>query len=636
MNQYKMLFQTNNNQIKRWMLPKPINNNEINNCIINSTLQKVLCRRGINLEADLVDFINPSELPNPENHFKDLNKATMRIIKACNNNENVAICGDYDADGITSTVLLVELLNKLGANTLSYIPSRQDDGYGLNLKMVNDINRKEVKLIITVDNGISAFEAIKRAKEYDIDVIITDHHKMPDVKLDIYALIHPEISPHNSPYKYLAGVGIAYMLAKNICKILAFDINSTSADVLFCIGTVADMAPIVGANRKWLKDFLPKIKSTVNPGIKTILKKLSIDNIDISSDDIGYKIAPLINAVGRIGDPNLVINLLTNSSTKSINQLTNECFAINKDRKKLTEIVEKEALIIATKEFNKNSKFLVISKKEWHPGIIGIVAARIADKFNLPTAILSTADDGLFRGSIRSNSKLKVNLALNECNDLLIAHGGHSAAAGFTVKVENINLLRERLNNIAIREFRNCNLDKTINPDAYLRLSDINNDFYSELLLLGPFGTWNKAPLFWTRKCRVVSIYILKGNHAKMILDDGTGVIDAIKWNYQSNLKINELIDVAFHLEINYWKKVKTFQINIVDIKKYQHIIDLHLHKRLYKCQMSKDMKIQITNSKGQFISSDNEYLTNKSNKSQDKFARKILSFAEIALGRTA
>ena len=631
-----MLLKTNNNQINRWMLPKPINNNEIKNCVINSTLQKVMCRRGINLDADLVDFIKPSELPNPEDHFQDLNKATMRIIEACNNNENIAICGDYDADGITSTVLLVELLNKIGANIFSYIPSRQDDGYGLNIKMINDINRNEVKLIITVDNGISAFEAIKRAKELDIDLIITDHHKIPDNKLDIFALIHPERSPQNSPYKYLAGVGIAYMLANNICKYFAFDINNTSADVLFCIGTVADMAPLVGANRKWLKDFLPKIKSTDNPGIKTILRKLSIDKIDISSDDIGYKIAPLINAVGRIGDPNIVIDLLTNSSPKSINQLTKECFAMNKERKKLTELVEKEALIIATNEFNNNRKFLVISKKEWHPGIIGIVAARIVDKFNLPTAILSTADDGIFRGSIRSNNKLKVNLALNECKDILIAHGGHSAAAGFTIKEENINLLKDKLNNIAIREFQNCNLDKSINPDAYLHLRDINEKFYSELLLLGPFGTWNKAPLFWTRKCRIVNIYKLKGNHAKLKLDDGTGIIDAIKWNYSSNLEINELIDVAFHIEINHWKKVKTLQLNIVDIKKYNKIIDLQLHKRLYKCQLSKDKKIQITNSQGQFISSDLANFSRKSNRGHDKFARKILSFAEIALGRTA
>ena len=213
-----MLLKTENNQIKSWILPKPISNFEINNCPINYTLQKVLCRRGINLEEGLVDFITPLDLPNPEHHFNELYKASERIIKACNCSEKIAICGDYDADGITSTVLLVELLSKLGSKAFAYIPSRQDEGYGLNTNMINDIYKKDIKLIITVDNGISAFEAIKRSKELDIDLIITDHHKIPDINIDCFALIHPEQSPKNSPYKCLAGVGIAYMLANNLCN----------------------------------------------------------------------------------------------------------------------------------------------------------------------------------------------------------------------------------------------------------------------------------------------------------------------------------------------------------------------------------------------------------------------------------
>ncbi len=228
---------TDNNQIKRWILPKPISKVEINDCAINYTLQKVLCRRGLNLEEELTDFITPLELPNPEFHFNDLNKATERIIQACNSKEKIAICGDYDADGITSTVLLVELLANLGAHPFSYIPSRQDDGYGLNVKMINDIYSKDIKLVITVDNGISAFDAIHRSNDLDIDLIITDHHKIPDKTIDCFALIHPERSPINSPYRSLAGVGIAYMIAMNICKKLNFDREKTTAVVLLCIAT---------------------------------------------------------------------------------------------------------------------------------------------------------------------------------------------------------------------------------------------------------------------------------------------------------------------------------------------------------------------------------------------------------------
>jgi len=258
------------------------------------------------------------------------------------------------------------------------------------------------------------------------------------------------------------------------------------------------------------------------------------------------------------------------------------------------------------------------------------------EKFNLPTAIISAANDGTYRGSIRSNNLLKVNIALDECSEILIAHGGHSAAAGFTIKEENILRLKDMLNNIAVRELQSKNLSISINPDANLCLRDINQDFYRQLMLIGPFGIMNKAPIFWTRKCRIIELYNLKGNHLKMTLHDGTAFIDAIKWNYSVKLKTNDLIDIAFHIEINKWKKSKKLQLNIIDIKKHSKIIDLQLHKRIYKCQLMEDMKILITNSQGQCINSDLMDYTEEEDEQKVVFAKKILSFAEIALGKTA
>ncbi len=614
----------------------PINDDELINICFNYTLQKVLIRRGIDLKNELEKYISPSELPNPEDHFNELYKASSRIIKACRRKEQIAICGDYDADGITSTALLVELLSTLGAKVKSYIPSRQDEGYGLNLSMINEINKQEIKLVVTVDNGVSAFDAIKRSKELGIDLIITDHHKIPNIKLDMFALIHPENTPFNSPYKYLAGVGIAFLLAKNICKKLNFDINNTTANAFFCIGTVADMAPLKGANRKWLKECLPTINKTSNKGIKSIMKKLSIDNIDITSEVIGYKIAPLINAVGRIGDPKMIIDLFTSDSKVYIDKLAKDCFELNKERKRITLLTEQEALEIAQREYKCDKKFLVLMKREWHPGIIGIVAARMVDKFNLPTAILAKANDGTFRGSIRSNNKLKVNIALEECSDILIAHGGHSAAAGFSIKEENIQSLREKLNEIAYREFENIDLNKVINPDAYLSFLDINLDFYNQLNLIGPFGIMNPKPIFWTRKCKIIDIYKLKGNHLKMTLNDGTNTVHAIKWNGSIKLNKNDLIDIAFYIEINRWKQQDKIQLNIVDIKNHKDIVDLKVHNKNYKCQLIDNKNILITNTNGQSISSDSSTLPENLNTKQIVFAKKILSFAEIALGKAA
>ena len=627
---------TDTNKITSWILPKPVNKDEIPDCELNYTLQKVLFRRGINIDEEISDYLTPTELPDPEKHFNELNKATLRIINACYRKEKIAICGDYDADGITSTALLVELLTILGAKAIPYIPSRKDEGYGLNLNMIDDIYKNEIKLIITVDNGVSAFDAINKSNELDIDLIITDHHKIPNKKLKIFALIHPEKSPNDSPYKFLAGVGIAYMLAMNICNKLNFNLKKTTANVLFCIGTVADMAPLIGANRKWLKEYLPEINTTENAGIISILKKLGLNDSNISADDIGFKIAPLINAVGRIDDPKLIIELLTNSCNRSIDTLIKECFAINKERKRITSLIEKEALQIACYEYELDRKFLVLTKREWHPGIIGIVAARIVDKFNLPTAILSAANNGTFRGSIRSNNKINVNLALNECKNLLIAHGGHSAAAGFSIHEENIPKLKEMLNNIATRELKDCNLKRSINPDAYLCLNDVNKDFYRQLMLMGPFGIMNKAPIFWTRKCKITDIYKLKGNHIKMKIDDGTGIIDAIKWNFSTKLKTNDLIDIAYYIEINKWKKTNKLQLNLIDIKRYNKIVDLQLHDCNYKCRLTDDLKIKIKNSKGECICSDLSTSSEKKNATQEIFAKKILSFAEIALGITA
>ncbi|WP_269605631.1 single-stranded-DNA-specific exonuclease RecJ [Prochlorococcus marinus] len=629
-------MKTDYDQLTRWILPKPINDDELDIINLNYTLQKVLIRRGIDLNNEFDEYISPSELPNPEHHFNELSKASLRIIEACSRKEQIAICGDYDADGITSTVLLVELLSTLGARVKPYIPSRQDEGYGLNLNMINEINNEKTTLIITVDNGISAFDAIKKSNELGIDLIITDHHKIPDVQLDIFSLIHPELTPIYSPYKYLAGVGIAFLLAKNICNKLNFDINRTAANALFCIGTVADMAPLKGANRKWLKESLPKINTTTNKGIKSILKNLSIDQIALTSDDIGYKIAPLINAVGRIGDPLLVIDLLTNESNKYVDKLTKECFAINRERKRITALIEQEAIEIALSEYKDNNKFLVLKKKEWHPGIIGIVAARIVDKFNLPTAIIAKTNDGMFRGSIRSNNILNVNRALDECSDLLIAHGGHSAAAGFSIKEENISMLREKLNKIANREFKNIDLNKSIKPDAYLSFVDINYDFYKQLSLIGPFGMMNPAPIFWTRKCKIINIYKLKGDHLKMILNDGTCSIDAIKWNGSMELNNNDLIDIAFYIEINRWHGTEKLQLNIIDIKKHKDIIDLKMHNHLYKCQINDNKDILITNVKGQCISSDASISSKDLNIKQIVFAKKILTYAEVALGKAA
>ncbi len=624
-----------NNDIKKWILPKPININLKSKLIFSQTLQKVLIRRGIIIEKELNEYLFPPNLPNMDSHFQDLNKASERIIQACNVKDKIAICGDYDADGITSTYLLVELLSDLGADAIPYIPSRKEDGYGLNTKMIDEIYKKGIRLVITVDNGISAFEAIQHSRSLGIDLIITDHHKIPDKQLDFFALIHPEKAPIDSPYKYLAGVGIAYMLAKYICNIKKINIDDTSANVLFCIGTIADMAPLLGANRKWLKECLPKIRNCKNIGIRAIFRKLNFDKTGITTNDIGYKIAPVINAVGRIDDPGLIIDLFTSNSEKESNKLANKCIAVNKLRRTMTLQIEDEAIDIINKTKDNKTNFIVVTKSDWHIGVIGIVAARILEKYNLPTAILSEANDGLYRGSIRSNHLLKANKVLYECDYLLESYGGHSAAGGFTIKKENIKKLENKLNKLACVAINNMNIEKVIKPEAHLKFKQINYQLYDQLELLGPFGMKNEQPVFWSCGCTLEDIYIINQKHTKLSLSDGTGIIDGIKWNYKKNLQIKDKIDIAFHIEKNNWKHSSKLQLNILDVKKHTNIKNIHLHNRLYTCKLNGNNDIIIKNNIGNCISSDIIENLNFSSKKEELFAKKILSFAEIALGES-
>ncbi len=624
-----------NSLIKSWILPEPIDKKYNSNINIDYILQRVLIRRGIDLEEELDIFIKPSFLPKAEQHFPELDKASNRIIEACKKKQKIAVCGDYDADGMTSTVLLVEVLSILGGDIIPYIPSRKEDGYGLNIKMINAININNIKLIITVDNGISAIKAIEKANEFNIDLIITDHHKIPINKPKIFALVHPEMTPVNSPYKYLAGVGIAYMIAKSICKKTNVNIENSSAIELFCIGTVADMAPLVGANRMWLKDGLTKFKSTKNKGLIAIIKKLGISQSSITTEEIGYKIAPLINAVGRIGEPQLAIKLLTSKSEILCKELTNICMETNKERRRITDETVKEAINYIENNIETQPNFLVISKDNWHGGIIGIVAARLLEKFNTPTAILGGKEDGLYRGSVRSNNLLKVNEALKECSDLLESYGGHSAAGGFSIKEENIPILNDTLNKIAMRDLVRLDNSKSIYPDAHLDFDNINYDFYNQLESIGPYGIKNPRPVFWTRNCTILEIYKLKGTHIKLKLDQKSTIIEAIKWNNLDIINIKDKIDIAYYLEINRWKQKTKLQINILAIKKYNDVIDLVLHEKLYKCCLLDDQKIKISNEKGEFITS-NDLKHLKRNKTHKIFFTKLFSFAEIALGVAA
>ncbi len=560
-------------------------------------IKKILINRGLNSHKDIEEYINPSPLPNPLAHFPDLQKATTRIIESITSKDKIAICGDYDADGMTSTALIVDVIKKLKGQPIPFIPSRIDEGYGLNKSIVKQIHNEGINLIITVDNGVSASTAIKEAKLLGIDIILTDHHKINESLDDIYALVHPEVTPINSPYKSLAGVGVAYILAQQLAiQLNQENVLNISRDLL-CVGTIADMASLNGANRYWLKKWLHLLSKTECLGLKGLIKNARITNSTITSTDISYRIAPRINSIGRIDDPKLIIDLFLETNESSIKHKLKECEDINKRRKKISKAIEEEAMSILGKENNKIGSFILLAQSHWHHGVIGIVAARLSNIYNKPTAIVSSEGGGIFRGSVRSPKGFNIINALNKCSDLLEKYGGHKSAAGFSVNSSNLVKLENKLQSIA-EEWYNCkNNINNLSPECHLSFSEINDFFIEEYIKLEPFGIGNEKPIFWSRGINVIKYN--RGYLGQLILSlkQDDNILEAIIWdNIYSGDRFDKKIDIAFNIDYKTTKKGTIISLNIIDYRITEEKVAFKINNRIYRCYLDKKHLLTIEN----------------------------------------
>ena len=398
-------------------------------------LKAVLFRRGLETSTSLDALLRDQTLPAAHDHFPELQAALQRLKTACHDHEPIAICGDYDADGMTSTALLMRAFAAMGAAPQAAIPSRMADGYGLNPGMVEELHTAGVRLLVTVDNGVAAHEALTRAEELDVEVILTDHHTLPASRPKALALIHPATTPKGSPYAGLAGVGLAYVLARELAAELNKPEAISTARDLFCIGTVADMAPLTGANRVLLKDGLKHLHRSRCAGVQALQQLAGLGDRPLRADDIGFQLAPRINAVGRIGEPSLVVDLLTADDPNQAFELGRRCDALNRQRRELCDAIEAEAIALLDSDPSPLPAFLLLAQSHWHHGVIGIVAARLVERYQRPAALLASDSDGLMRASVRAPEGFAVDQALQHCSALLERHGGHPAAGGFTVRM---------------------------------------------------------------------------------------------------------------------------------------------------------------------------------------------------------
>ena len=562
-------------------------------------LVAVLQRRGVQSEEELQSLLQPDPAPEAKAHFPDLELAVQRLLQACREGQALAVCGDYDADGMTSTALLVGVLSRLGAKPQAAIPSRQSEGYGLNAAMVERLAEQGVRLLVTVDNGISAREALERADALGLEVIVTDHHTIPPQRPPLLALLHPALTPPSSPYRGLAGVGLAYVLAAAVAERLRNPQALRTALDLFCIGTIADMAPLTGVNRRWLQEGLPQLNRSQLPGLRALAELAGLEDRPIDSQGVGFRLAPRLNAVGRLADPQLAVELLTTADADRALELAERCEQLNRQRRELCDGIEAEANALVEADGDQRPAFLLLAQNHWHHGVIGIVAARLVERWGLPVALLAGEGDGRLRSSVRAPEGFAVDAALQACADLLERFGGHPAAGGFTVQATEVAALHERLNGLANDWLAGREHALVVRPEALLPLEQIDRDFLQQLRRLEPFGAANPSPLFWARHCKVKRQRLLRGGHLLLELAVPTGSLSAIAWRWSGPEPSSPTLDLAFRLKEDHWQGQPRLQLALEALRpSLQERVTLWRRQRCYQCERQGDALV-IRNSEG-------------------------------------
>ena len=585
-----------------WSLPAVVGSDPLAGLNLPLALRCLLQRRGFTTESAAEAVLNPMDLPDPSEHFPDLERALVRLELSCRLGEKVAICGDYDADGMTSTALLLRALTALGADPVPAIPSRMEDGYGLNRGMVETLNQQDIQVLVTVDNGVSADEALICAEQLGLEVIVTDHHAIPRERPPMTALIHPETTPVGSPYRGLAGVGLAFVLAHALAERLEKPDAILAARDLFCIGTVADMAPLLGANRRWLIDGLKTMHRSPCAGVQALQRLAGLGDQALSADDIGFQLAPRINAVGRLGDPELVVQLLTATDHNEAMALARQCDDFNRQRRELCDAIEAEATALVEADQGQLPPFLLLAQGHWHHGVIGIVAARLMDRFHRPAALLAGEGNGRLRASVRAPAGFAVDQALQACAQHLERFGGHPAAGGFTVEASKVSALHAQLNDLAADWLASQGEGIPIRPEALLRLEEINWEFWAQLRRLEPFGIGHPTPLFWARDCKLVQSRLVNGGHLSVLIEQGDVQRRGIAWRWDSSQPVPDHCDLAFRITENSWKGERRVQLEIKAIRQHSPRVSLRYGNRDYVAERASEDGILIRNSAGETL----------------------------------
>ncbi|MCV9885254.1 single-stranded-DNA-specific exonuclease RecJ [Metabacillus halosaccharovorans] len=557
----------------RWMIQssdETFIQNLRENLSVTPLVASLLVNRGINSVEAAQEFLDTdSQTFHDPFLLKDMDKAVQRIQKAIHNNEHILVYGDYDADGVSSTTVLLTTLRKLGAKADFYIPNRFSEGYGPNEAAFRLAHERGFSLIITVDTGIAAVHEADIAKGLGVDLIITDHHEPGPVLPDALAIIHPKQPECMYPFKELAGVGVAFKLSHALLGEVPTDLLEVAA-----IGTIADLVALHGENRLIAKRGINQLKTTNRIGLKALLKIANVKLQEINEDTIGFALGPRINAVGRLQSADPAVDLLLSDNEEEAMMIAEEIDLLNKERQKLVNTMTEEAIEEVNTRFPiEQNPVLVIAKEGWNPGVVGIVASRLVDRFYRPTIVLSIdKEKGIAKGSARSIVGFDLFENLSTCRDILPHFGGHPMAAGMTLQLEDVNELRERLVEKAHMILTEDDFIPVTRVDVSCKLEDITVKSIEEMQQLSPFGMNNPKPIIHLEDMTLANVRKIgaEQNHLKIVFSQEEQQLDCVGFGMgyiHDELSPAVAVSAIGELTINEWNNLRKPQIMLKDLK---------------------------------------------------------------------
>ena len=526
--------------------------------------------RGLDDAAHLREFLGEGEPLSDPFLLKDMDKAAARITRAVDNMEKIAVYGDYDADGVTSTAMLYSYLETRGADVIFYIPQREGEGYGMNIGAVEYLKEQGVSLIVTVDNGISSVQEVARANELGIDVVVTDHHRPQEILPDAVAVVDAYRPDDTSPYKHFSGVGIAFKLLMAL-EDGAGDVEDLleAYSDLAAIGTIGDIVPLTGENRTLIRAGLERLSQSDRLGVQALLENAGIAGKALTSTNVAFTLVPRINATGRMGAPERAVRLLISGYEEEAEVLSEEICADNEERRRVeAEIAEAAFADIEAKGYMKD-RVVVVDGENWHHGVIGIVASRVTERCGKPCMIISRGETEA-KGSGRSIEGFSLFEAICACGDLLIKFGGHPMAAGITLKPENIEAFRKRINQYAAEHFPQMPT-QTVTLDCKLNPAALSVSMAQSLTQLEPFGNGNPQPVFGLFNMDLSNVTpVGGGGHLRLTLEKNGAVITAMRFNTKPEelpYHIGDKIDLAVQLEAREFRGQPSLTVIVRDMK---------------------------------------------------------------------